>query len=112
MAINRIDDQSFTYTADVLAGPLFFGLIGYALDQWVFLTGHRWVIAGLVLGIVMGLYAAFIRYRRAVAAIEAAERARRQPSCEPGLQHATQAADTSGASISAKTSGISTTHCD
>lgn len=88
MATNPVDDQSYTYTADVLAGPLFFGAIGYGLDQWVFQTGHRWVVAGLILGIVMGLYAAFLRYRRSIAAIEAAEQVRRQSrgGTDPQLQ--------------------------
>ena len=63
-------DQSYTYTADLLSGPLFFGAIGYGLDRWLYPGGHRWVIAGLILGIVMGLYAVLIRYRRAVAALE------------------------------------------
>lgn len=67
------NDESYTYTADLLSGPVFFGAIGYGLDHWVFHTGHRLVIAGLVLGIVVGLYAVLIRYRRAIASLEQAK---------------------------------------
>lgn len=78
MATNPVDDQSYTYTADLLSGPLFFGALGYGADRWIVGAGNRWVIAGLILGIVMGLYAVLIRYRRSMAAIEAEERERRQ----------------------------------
>lgn len=78
MALNPVDDQSYTYTADLLAGPLFFGAIGYGVDRWIIGAGNRWVVVGLIIGIVMGLYAVFVRYRRTIAAIERQERARRQ----------------------------------
>lgn len=112
MATNPVDDQSYTYTADVLAGPLLFGAIGYGLDQWVVQAGHRWVVAGLILGIVMGLYAAFIRYRRAIAVIDAAEQARRQSrgGREPQLQPVSATARTE--SVSAEREGVVAAHRD
>lgn len=112
MATNPVDDQSYTYTADVLAGPLFFGAIGYGLDQWVFQAGHRWVIVGLILGIVMGLYAAFVRYRRSIAAIETAERTRRQSrgGSEPQLHMPSANARTE--SVPAEQEGVFATHRD
>lgn len=64
-------DQSYTYTADLLSGPLFFGAIGFGIDRWLGSSGHPGVIGGLVLGLVMGLYAVWIRYRRDMAAIDA-----------------------------------------
>ncbi|WP_336249504.1 AtpZ/AtpI family protein [Stomatohabitans albus] len=70
MVASLSQDESYTYTADLLSGPVFFGAIGYALDRWVFHTGPRLVIVGLFVGLLVGMYAIYIRYRRAITALE------------------------------------------
>lgn len=60
--------------ADLLAGPLAWGLIGWGLDRWLGTT--PWLLAvGLVVGWAMGIYLVWLRHSREA---DAAAQARQQ----------------------------------
>lgn len=77
-------DDSAAYTADMMSGPVLFGGIGFAVDHWVFTDGHRGVIVGLIIGLVISSYAVFIRYHRAMTKMEA-EQAQAVPATKAGV---------------------------
>lgn len=55
-------EQGFRVLSVLIAGPLFYGAVGWVLDQW--LHSSWWLPTGLILGMALGVYLVIVRYGR------------------------------------------------
>lgn len=58
---DRPQGDAFHALGAVVAGPVFYGLVGWALDRW--LGTSFLVVVGILLGVALGLYMTWARFR-------------------------------------------------
>jgi ATP synthase protein I len=57
------ESVAWSVMSTLVAGPLLYGFIGWAIDQWAGTT-RTFMAVGIVLGFVLSFYIVFVRYGR------------------------------------------------